>query len=306
MTVNQELERYLFRLDKALSGIPVSEKAEIVTEIKSHILDAMERNPNQSLSAILASIGEPEQVANKYLLEKGLTAKKPPRHPIIKWLVVGFLGTLGLIIAFIIFILWYFLPIYSVNKQTGEIAILGGAIKVHDESITIYDFEDFANRVKNNGILSGSATINLASINTAQILFNSGNFEIVQTTTQPHVSWSCEHVAMGEKVIAQSVVNNLHMDFSQLVDATCVITIPAVKNLSIEGEGGNITLTRLISNSHTLLNNGNIFITPDPARSYIYQTQTMNGKMDNLISATDKMGAITLDAKVEHGNILFK
>jgi len=89
MSIPPKLEGYLSLLDKTLGPISISERAEIVTEIKSHVLEAQQRDPSLSLEAILSSLGEPEQVANKYLLERGLKPSKPSTRPFVKWLVAG-------------------------------------------------------------------------------------------------------------------------------------------------------------------------------------------------------------------------
>ena len=68
MDKNIKLERYLGKLDNGLGSIPVSEKAEIITEMKSHILDAHAKDDSKKLEDILAAIGEPEFVANRYLI----------------------------------------------------------------------------------------------------------------------------------------------------------------------------------------------------------------------------------------------
>ena len=125
---NQKLENYLVRLERSLGPISVSEKAEIITEIKSHVLEALSRDETKSTDSILASLGEPEQVASRYLIERGLEPKKPPKHPIVKWIVLGFLGTVGLILITFLIVLWKFTPIVKVSN--GEVKLLGGMVEV--------------------------------------------------------------------------------------------------------------------------------------------------------------------------------
>jgi len=94
------LENYLATLETILRPIPVSERAEIVTEIKSHVLEALERTePRPSLQSILDSLGAPEVVANRYLLERRVPMTKPPIHPVAKWLFAGCFGTFALVVV---------------------------------------------------------------------------------------------------------------------------------------------------------------------------------------------------------------
>lgn len=128
-----KLEAYLYSLDKALEGIAVSEKAEIVTEIKSHILTALEKDATTSLETVLNSLGDPKQVASRYLVERGLKPYKYklPWTPIVKWLVIGFLGTLIIVISSSALVVWKLHPTFIFDGREGNIEMLNGAIKVH-------------------------------------------------------------------------------------------------------------------------------------------------------------------------------
>lgn len=301
-----ELEKYLFRLDKALTGIPVSEKAEIVTEIKSHILDAIDREPEQSLKDILSSLGEPEQVANKYLLEKGLKSKRAPRHPIIKWLIIGFLGTFAIIVAFLVFVLMYFSPVISINNDTGEIIILGGAIKVQDESIIFYDLDDFSDVLPRGSlVISGSSAIDTQTTDNVQLRFKHGKIQIEQPKNQDHISWSCQDIIFGNEVLVQNMIDKMYIDFSPLGDINCVVHIPAVKTVSIRGNKGEIILFQPRSATSALLDEGTIFISPVDTQHYVYKTHVTHGNVDQFTSNNTDT-AIPLEATVESGNILYK
>jgi len=50
-----KLEAYLNALDRSLGQIPASDRAEIVMEIKSHILDSQGKTPDISMTSILDS-----------------------------------------------------------------------------------------------------------------------------------------------------------------------------------------------------------------------------------------------------------
>src|SRR5689334_74559 len=121
MSTEPKLEAYLNALDKSLVQIPVSDRAEIIMEIKSHILDSQAKAPDISLTSILDSLGEPETVANHYLLERGLKVSKPPKTPMVKWLTIGFLGTLSILIIFLLLLVWKFTPIISVDDENDRV-----------------------------------------------------------------------------------------------------------------------------------------------------------------------------------------
>jgi hypothetical protein len=145
---NEKLEHYLQIIDKSLTGIPVSEKAEIITEIKSHVLSALEKDPKTHIESILSSLGEPQQVASRYLLERNLKPHKYrlPLTPIVKWLVIGFLGTLIIVTISGSLLIWKLKPTFNFNGQTGNIEMLNGAIRINFNNETADNKINLANR----------------------------------------------------------------------------------------------------------------------------------------------------------------
>lgn len=131
MATNAKVEQFLEKVNIALEQIPIGERAEIITELKSHIMEVQEHEPNKSINEILNSIGKPEIVAAKYLQDRGLKPIKPREQiSATKWIVIGFLGTFGLTIFFILSLLWKFSPIIKVDNETGHVEMLGGTIDV--------------------------------------------------------------------------------------------------------------------------------------------------------------------------------
>ena len=115
MKKDPRLESYLERLDAVLKPLSVSDRAEIVTEIRSHVLSALERGTGGGLDEVLSALGEPETVANRYRMERGLNPTRPPISPVFKWLVIGFMGTVAMCMLFAGVILWKFTPLIYVD-----------------------------------------------------------------------------------------------------------------------------------------------------------------------------------------------
>lgn len=139
MTTEPKLEAYLSELDKYLSQISVSDRADIIIEIKSHVLEAQTKNPSQDMGEILNSMGDPESVAKRYLQERGLKVSLPAKTPSmiwlsasIKWLVIGFLGFFMMIMLAMALIIWRFTPLISVDEINKKVLIGGGLIQIHD------------------------------------------------------------------------------------------------------------------------------------------------------------------------------
>lgn len=143
MTTEPKLESYLAELDKYLTQIPVSDRADIIIEIKSHVLDAQSKNPSQDIESILSSMGDAESVAKRYLQERGLQAATPVKTSSmmwlpasIKWLVIGFLSFIGIIVIVAALLIWRFTPLISVDEANNRISIGGGLIQIHDTDVS--------------------------------------------------------------------------------------------------------------------------------------------------------------------------
>lgn len=139
MVAEPKLEAYLSELDKYLTQIPVSERADIIIEIKSHIMDVQAKQPTQDMQTILNSMGDPESVAKRYLQERGLPMSLPSKtHSMIwlstsiKWLVIGFLGLMCIILIAVSLLIWRFTPLISIDDVNNRISLGGGLIQIHD------------------------------------------------------------------------------------------------------------------------------------------------------------------------------
>ena len=63
---HEKLNTYLDQLFVLLQPMPVSERAEVILEIKSHVLDMMQAHPMKSEEEVLEELGSPESVARQY------------------------------------------------------------------------------------------------------------------------------------------------------------------------------------------------------------------------------------------------
>jgi len=255
MEKNIKLEQYLGKLDKGLGPIPVSEKAEIITEIKSHILDAQAKDNSKKLEDILAAIGEPEFVANRYLIERGLKPMKTPTHPIFKWLIIGFLGTFAIIVLFITVLIWKFTPIMKI--QDDKVTLLGGTIDVDKDS------EVYFNRSITFGgpIKVEQKVFDASKIKSLSIMNGYGDVKITSTKENRSVlevgrkGFKCDLVtkldAKGELLVTTSDKSDCSMTYVN-------ISIPTKTNISVETRSGNINIDHITGNITANARSGNV------------------------------------------------
>ena len=102
------VERYLFRLGMAMGSLPASERDENVREIRAHILDRIDadRGPlAETVDALLARLGTPEQLAAQFERERSLARASASFSPAVwlrataRWALSGMEGLIAFWIA---------------------------------------------------------------------------------------------------------------------------------------------------------------------------------------------------------------
>jgi len=295
MSTDPKLENYLATLDKCLSGLKVSDRADIITEMKSHALDSQERHPEKNMQSILAALGEPESVANRFLIERGLKPGKPARTPIVKWLTIGFLGTMALTFLFSLLVIWKFSPIISVNDS--GVRILGGAITIEGAEFTN---SEGASLKFNSSEIEGSQDIDPKSTKMVKVEFNSGKIDFGYSDDS-EMSWSCK--GQGASPVLSAAKDGLVvLDLSMLAMAKCDIELPNLP-VEIKGLNGKIHVDEPQNALSVAINNGVITISPDDELQYGYELNVSNGKVIGDFKSSKGPKAIAIKARVFNGNI---
>ncbi len=300
MSTDPKLETYLASLDKALSGISVSERADIVTEIKSHVLDARERDSNQSIESILAALGEPEIVANRYLLERGLKPVRPPKHPIVKWLAIGVLGTFGIVVTGVIVLVWTLSPVVKIDGENERVTLLGGLIDIDGKAgklnigSTVMTDESSARRV--SGLKTPSAALKDFGID-----FSNGKVEVIPST-DGQLAWDCKVDGGQDAYFVSETKSNVTLNFGKAKGMRCEVRMPAKIRTTIVGGNGKIEIERPTSAVSATLTNGSIEFTADPAQKYNFNTAVALGK--TAVFPTDSSpNAIPVKLEVKNGKL---
>lgn len=300
MNKNNELEAYLVRLERSLGPIPISDKAEIITEIKSHVLDAMESGSDKSLSEILSSLGEPEQVANRYLLERGLEPLKAPKHPIVKWLVIGFLGTFAMSLATLFILIWKFSPIVKVDEENGHVQILGGLIDVNEKKGKIKIGNANVNGNFKLSLSEISGNKNLDENNISKVFIKSSNAEItVNASTSREFKYNCD--LSGESDI-RNEDNTLFIDFSKGSNADCEFHLPKDIDFGLDSLNGEVTLIKLENNIDISLLNGEVVFKEKDSAEYNFDLKLTNGDAREFNNSS-KESAYKIKMNIQNGSI---
>jgi hypothetical protein len=300
MKTESKLESYLSTLDKSLGPIQVSERAEIVTEIKSHVLEAQQRDPSQSLDSVLAALGEPEQVASRYLLERGLKPVKPAKRSIIKWLVIGFLGTFALILTFIVVLIFKFSPLIQVDDSKEHVSLLGGLIEVNgkngDVRIGQSKFSDHG-----ESHFRGSKIVKPEEVSEIFIPFTNAKFTLENSDDQSF-QWDCKAEGPVTEPADSPTPENkvLKIDLQNTLAAKCNFKIPAKMAVKITGNNLKMNVQRPHYHLDLDAQNGKVELSPDTEKKYHFNIKVKNGKLDTFDS-TNEVGALQISISLMNG-----
>ena len=105
--IQNQIETYLEQLDKELRGVAPEEKAEIIREIRAHIMDSIADAPDAggALERVLRMLGTPKELAQRYTTESLLTRASHSFSPLVlirtswQWAMMGIKGMLAFLLA---------------------------------------------------------------------------------------------------------------------------------------------------------------------------------------------------------------
>lgn len=298
-----KLESYLTALEHVLRPFPVSDRVEIVTEIKSHVLSAMERDPEGKLELVLAALGAPETVANRYLLERGLnptqSSIKPPIRPFVKWIVIGILGMVFAAVLVVVFLITRFTPLLKIDGEKDQISLLGGAVQFSGQisggagDITIVGTTPkhatkHGDR-RSKAAFSGSSEVTRDA--SVAVLFASGQIAI-GTAADGKLSWSCK--ARGgdsDGFRARNEQGVLTLDWSDRSGLECNVAVPRDTSVIVEGERGELRINEAAFSVRAKLESGQVLIAPGKREAYKYQLAVGQGEVERFESSSSGSGS---------------
>jgi hypothetical protein len=300
-----KIEHYLLQLDRELAALPVGQRAEIITEIKSHIRDASERDPKRDLDSILADLGSAKTVASRYLTDKGYqtTPKPASGGQWFKWLAIATVAVCAMIFFSGMAVIWYFSPLIKVDEPHGRVSLFGGMIDVNEElgevKVGNVRVKDAFNEHKVE--VEGASDLSKLHVKLLRIPFNTAKLDL-RSEEGTRLSWRCDTShKMGEtKVEVVSGVATLNLDALNL--AKCLIRLPEGMATEIRGVNGHMDVEKPAGQLDIELSNGKVNIVADPKRTYDFDVNVKNGLQD-FFPRSSAADAVKVKVSVTNGMV---
>jgi hypothetical protein len=308
---NPKIEKYLAEMELSLSGIPISEKCDILMEISSHIEDRIDTS-SMDTDAVLNSLGSAEGVANRYRLERGFsTVHTQKRRSWFKSLLIF----TGICFAFtalmIVFIIKSFTPFIEVNEDQGRVRMMGGLIDINASEGFVGMKMSTGNEMTTGNKtekLKGNQVLSFGDV--LKIEANNGRI-VIQSTDELEMSYDCDVQKFSGERLDKKKLNPkpsvFNLDTGMIKGVKCTFQIPKDIALNTRLLNGNVVLEDLQQNVKIKITNGTIIFEPKDAVKFSLKSEVINGSLFNNSGLTfDKSKPYQADFMVTNGKIVIK
>lgn len=296
-------EYYLAQLDRELAALPISERARIVTEMKTRIVEALAVDPTRSFDAVMDEIGTSRAVAERYLAAKGLKLQPQRRTGrMFKWLAIGTVAFFGLIFAAALFAIWYLSPIVRIDEKRGHVSLFGGLIEVNEElgKVKIGDLTFSDNGIREDVVVRGEQNLDGLGIKLVRIPFNTARI-VVNYSTDALLRWECR-AAKETGLVPETEAGVLTLNLDRLNLARCTLLLPKGAETQFRGVNGHMDVAKPLDDLDISLNNGKVNIHPDPEKAYDFDVHVKNGLKDFFPRSRDRQ-AVKVKVNVVNGTV---
>lgn len=128
-----KLNGYLSELEQTLGKVSVQDRCAILMELNTHIQESLKNN-DRSIDEILMALGDPPQVANRYLITKGVPlVPLKKKWSFLRSILLTCLGLFTISTVGLIILVKSFFPLFEINEKEGTFRMLGGMVVFQEE-----------------------------------------------------------------------------------------------------------------------------------------------------------------------------
>lgn len=312
------LDRYLDDLDRALSPLPISDRIDLLAQIKNRALTLA---AGGSMEAALREVGPPEAVAERYLTEKGLPGGKG-KSSAMRGILTAFFTTVAVLflltVAGAAYLMWRFSPLVQIDEANQRVRLLGGYVDLDGREGKIRIGDSLVSSDEFDRTFSLTKTLEPGA-KAFEAQFSQGSLSIAHSTDR-QVRIQCRIKGGGEGSPLQVARGKNVLSLGATQGSRCKVQIPSGIGVDVRGKNGKIVLENLDAPARAELGNGRIVIArpaaatdaevengkievePDPSRFYRFETKVELGTQDRLETST-RPDAIPIRLTVRRGSL---
>jgi hypothetical protein len=217
---------------------------------------------------------------------------------VIKWIIIGALGTMTFILMLICVLFYIFTPLIKIDETTGRIKLFGGTVDVQARDVITQLSKDGSFVFGNMDGVEKLAP----EIKKVEIKFSAGEVRVDYNESE-EINWDCDGAGKNSKVLSDPKEGKVLLDFSAaFVD--CDISLPTSRELKLTGSKGQIEVRKMASPIDITLGAGDVYLQPVEGRAYIYQLKSLEGEASSsFVSSPDGKG-VPVSVEIKLGDIL--
>ena len=200
---------------------------------------------------------------------------------VVKWLVIGFLGSLGLLLTFVIVLVLMFSPVIRVDEPKGKVVILGGLIEITGKKI-----EQGKEEITSKTEPTAQFDVDLKGQNASSFFlnFNAGDLTL-KTSPDTLLKINCENPlpVQGKLEKDQYVI-----DLASVEGLKCTVAIPEKMNTTIKGVNGKVAIDAPRFDLQVKMVNAKMSFAPASGVDYKFNNSVGYGTMDQFASSEKK------------------
>ncbi|PIT99263.1 MAG: hypothetical protein COT74_09655 [Bdellovibrionales bacterium CG10_big_fil_rev_8_21_14_0_10_45_34] len=234
-------------------------------------------------------------------IEKALEPAKASKNLIIKWLVMGFLGTVAMVLVTFLILIFGFSPLMSVDESNDKVSFLGGAIEINssDGKFKIGDFS--FNDDSSSFDYSGDRMFKGNQPKQILIHFTNGKADFY-TSSSTELRWQCKVKSASQRDFLIESEDSFELNFSKSSGIKCSFHLPEGIPVNVSGNNGKIEIDEPLSPFTVNLNNGKVEVEPSRSAEYKYDLNVGNGLVNEFKSSSNPT-AIPITISVGNGYI---
>lgn len=306
--MSQIQERYLREIENYLKHLEVSQRLEILEEVKNLLDKNLQDYSDRDEAEILEITGAPLDLANRLMAKRGWRRwKVRSKDSGLKWIFIG-LGAGLLCLGLAVFlIIWSLRPLIKVDEQKQQIEILGGLVDIKTEDTKNFKLpKGWLNQDEGEGKFLGNLDRKVNEDYTIEIRFNNGRFHLEDSGDGP-IEWKCrvDGGVNGKNGQVHETIDSMTIDLTMAFGSRCDVKLPASAFVRVMGMNGAVDVEGMNNNFDINLVNGRVGFRPHPDVDYQYDLKVSLGRTDDFPAGSDKPDR-KVKIEVLNGSIEYK
>jgi hypothetical protein len=296
---------YLKQLETFLTPLTSEQRAQCIVRVSERIDDLQKHSPDQKISLLLASLGEPKALAMQFFNELNIPWKLPEKpvakNSLFKKLLLTSITLFTLFAVGISLLVWKFTPIVEINEETGRVQFFGGLIDINEDLGQLNTRSKIVVQDQNNNHYSGKESIDTDLFQLVSIDFKQAKL-IIKNSIDQTISYQCQSERLDQDVKIIQDTPEYYLQIPDVENIACKIYLPTDIKIKIRGNDSAIKFSFIENDLDFKATSGRVGFAPAPDVQYRYRLSNSNGTIDKFENS-NRQSVKQINIELESGSI---